>query len=88
MSSDRPRGRERPAPRWEAVATYATVYEAEIGRAVLEAGGFDAVVEPGERTGIFGPGFAGATARGVRVLVPGEQLAAARTHLAFRNEQA
>ena len=80
MSSERPAASRG----WEPVATYAAIYEAEIGRAVLEAGGFDAVVEPGERTGIFGPGFVGATARGVRVLVPGEQAAAARTYLAFR----
>lgn len=77
-------GGARPSRGWEAVVTYAGVYEAEIGRAVLEAGGFDAIVEPGERTGIFGPNFAGATAGGVRVLVPSEQAAAARTYLAFR----
>jgi hypothetical protein len=74
------------ARRWEPIATSAREYEAQIARAVLEAGGFDAVVEGGERVGIFGPGFIGATARGIRVLVPGDQLAAARTYLAFREQ--
>ena len=79
----RPRDGARPVE-WVPIATYAAEYEAEIGRAVLEAGGFVARVEGGERIGIFGPGFAGATPRGVRVLVPSDQLAAARTYLAFR----
>ena len=66
------------------IATYASAPEAEIGRAVLEAGGFAARVEGGDLTGIFGPGFSGPTPRGVRLLVPSDQLAAARTYLAFR----
>ena len=74
----RPRDPARPRE-WVPIATYAAEYEAEIGRAVL-----DARVEGGERIGIFGPGFAGATPRGVRVLVPSDQLAAAKTYLAFR----
>jgi hypothetical protein len=72
------------APRWVPIATYASAPEAEIGRAVLEAGGFAAHVEGGELTGIFGPGFSGPTPRGVRLLVPSDRLAAARTYLAFR----
>ena len=80
---ERPRDVTR-AVEWVPIATYAREYEAEIGRAVLQAGGFDARVEGGERIAIFGPGFAGATPRGVRVLVPSDQLAAARTYLAFR----
>ncbi|HEU4632008.1 MAG TPA: hypothetical protein VFS08_19820 [Gemmatimonadaceae bacterium] len=77
--------RQPPPPaRWVPIATYPAVYAAEIGRAVLEAGGFDAIVEGGEWVGIFGPGFSGPTPRGVRVLVPSDQLAAARTYLAFR----
>jgi hypothetical protein len=75
------------APRataWVPITTHGSAPEAEIGRAVLEAGGFDARVEAGELVGIFGPGFSGPTPRGVRVLVPSDQLAAARTYLAFR----
>ncbi len=83
MADRPPPGAPRPA-RWEPVATYRSLLEAEIGRAVLEAGGFDARVEGGELVGIFGSGFSGPTPRGVRVLVPGDQLEAARTYLAFR----
>ena len=57
MSDDeRPRDAARPIE-WVPIATYAREYEAEIGRAVLQAGGFDARVEGGERIAIFGPGF-------------------------------
>ncbi|HEX6631300.1 MAG TPA: hypothetical protein VF048_09425 [Gemmatimonadaceae bacterium] len=83
MSSE---GGGRPV-QWVPIATYPAVYVAEIGRAVLEAGGFDAVVEGGESVGIFGPGFSGPTPRGIRVLVPSDQLAAARTYLAFRERE-
>lgn len=86
-----PRDPREPGARaggWAPVATYGAVYEAEIGRAVLEAGGFDARVEGGEWIGIFGPGFSGTTPRGVRVLVPADQAAAARSFLAFRRAEA
>lgn len=72
---------------WVPIATYPALYVAEIGRAVLQAGGFDAVVEGGESVGIFGPGFSGPTPRGIRVLVPSDQLAAAKTYLAFRERE-
>lgn len=90
MGDERARGDDaqeeprRASVQWVPIATHGAVYAAEIGRAVLEAGGFDAVVQGGEWVGIFGPGFQGATPRGVTVLVPSHQLAAAQTYLAFR----
>ena len=75
------------SPRWVAVATYRSGWEAEIGRAVLQAGGFDAVVQGGDGVGIFGLAFQGSTPRGVTVVVPSHQLAAARTYLAFREAE-
>ena len=76
--------RRREPVRWVAIATYGSGWEAEIGRAVLQAGGFDAVVQGGEWVGIFGLSFQGSTPRGVTVAVPSHQLEAARTYLAFR----
>ena len=73
---------------WVAAATYAAVYEAEIARAVPEAAGFTARVGGGAWVGIFGAGFQGSTPHGVSVLVPSDQVAAARTHLALRAEGA
>ena len=49
---------------------------AEVQR--LEAEGVLAVARANDVTGIFGPGFGGATARGVDVLVPSDAAVAAR----------
>lgn len=85
MRERRPPAPRGPEPvRWVAIATYRSALEAEIGRAVLQAGGFDAVVQGGEWVGIFGLSFQGWAPRGVTVVVPSPQLAAARSYLAFR----
>jgi hypothetical protein len=64
--------------RWISVATYAAGVEADFAVARLEAAGIVAVARGNDITGIFGPGFGGATARGVDVLVPTDAVAAAR----------
>ena len=69
--SDRERG-------WVAVARYAAGYEADIAIARLDAAGIVAVRQGNDMVGLFGPGFEGATARGVDVLVPGENAEEAR----------
>jgi hypothetical protein len=48
----------------------------------LKSAGIEAVSRGVDITGIFGPGFQGATARGVDVLVPQDRLAEARELLA------
>jgi hypothetical protein len=67
---------------WVTVATYGAVYEADLAVARLEAAGLLAVSRGNDITGIFGPGFGGATARGVAVLVPSDAVDAAREILA------
>jgi hypothetical protein len=64
--------------RWVPVATYAAGVEADFAVARLEAAGIVAVARGNDITGIFGPGFGGATARGVDVLVPTDAVDAAR----------
>lgn len=60
--------------RWVPVATYGMVYEADFARATLESAGIPAHVQGGEHIGVFGPGWAGPTHRGVTLLVPSECL--------------
>lgn len=66
---------------WRAVATYASGFEADFAIAQLEAAEIPAVRNNNDTVGIFGPGFQGATSRGVTVLVPAAALADARATL-------
>jgi hypothetical protein len=66
---------------WVTVATYGAVYQAEIAAALLESAGIPAQIR-GERTGIFGPGWAGMAIGGVEVRVPAPDLDEAREVLA------
>jgi hypothetical protein len=68
--------------RWVTAATYASGIEADLAVAALAARGVPAWARSNDTVGIFGPGFAGATARGVDVLVPAASLGVARTALA------
>ena len=67
---------------WTTIATFAAGFEAELAVARLESAGIVAVARGNDITGIFGPGFGGATARGVDVLVPSDAVDAAREILA------
>lgn len=69
------------AVEWVSVATYAAGFEADLAVARLEAEGILAVARSNDITGIFGPGFGGATSRGVDVLVPSDAVDAARALL-------
>lgn len=60
------------------LANFATALEADIFVERLKSAGIMAVSRGVDITGIFGPGFQGATARGVDVLVPEEEADAAR----------
>ena len=64
------------------LTNFATALEADIFVEQLKSAGIAAVSRGVDITGIFGPGFQGATARGVDVLVPEEQADEARDFLA------
>lgn len=64
--------------RWVPVATFSAGVEADFAVARLEAAGILAVARGNDIAGIFGPGFGGATARGVDVLVLTDAVDAAR----------
>lgn len=66
---------------WVSVARFAAGFEADLAVARLEAEGILAVTRSNDITGIFGPGFGGATSRGVDVLVPSDAVDAARALL-------
>ena len=62
---------------WVLLKDYASQMDADLDLATLEAQKIPVMVK-GPEIGIFGPGFAGATSRGVEVYVPGDALGAAR----------
>ena len=63
---------------WRVLATYASGFEADLAMAQLETANIPAVRDNNDTVGIFGPGFQGATARGVTVRVPAIALYDAR----------
>jgi hypothetical protein len=73
---------------WADVATFSSGFEADLAIAKLEAGGIQAVRDSNDTVGIFGPGFQGATARGVTVRVPAESLDEARAALTPTDDSA
>ena len=62
---------------WEAVITYTTTFEADIGRAALEQAGIPVLVK-GADVGMFGGAFSGPTAHGVTLYVPADRAEDAR----------
>ena len=66
---------------WRVLATYASGLEADIALALLEAAEIPAIRDNNDTVGIFGPGFQGASARGITVRVPAVELEAAREAL-------
>ena len=64
---------------WCVLANYASGFEADLALALLEAAEIPAVRDSNDTVGIFGPGFQGATAKGVTVRVPASALEDART---------
>lgn len=67
---------------WVAVATYGAGYEADIAIARLDAAGITAIRRGNDLVGLFGPSFEGRSARGIEVLVPSDEVDAAREVLA------
>ncbi len=66
---------------WVSIARYAAGFEADLAVARLESDGILAIARSNDIVGIFGPGFGGATSRGVDVLVPSDAVDAARALL-------
>ncbi len=74
---DRPGELNQPSqegdpPKWERVAVFAAALEADLARQILEAEDIPVAILQ-DQTGIFGPGFAGASPLGVTVLVPADR---------------
>lgn len=63
------------------VATFGAMHEADLAKGRLEASGIPCRIDRRGAVGIFGPGFAGDTVRGVAILVPGTKLDEARMAL-------
>lgn len=67
--------------RWAKAASFKARYEAEFALQQLEAEEIP-VALMGDATGIFGPGYMGATPRGVKLLVPSDRVEEARELIA------
>jgi Putative prokaryotic signal transducing protein len=74
------------ASAWVKLATYSSALEADVVVSRLEAAEIPAVSRGNDIVGIFGPGFQGATAKGVDVLVPAAALDDARELLELDEE--
>jgi len=72
---------------WTKLATYASALEADVVVSRLEAAEIPAISRGNDIVGIFGPGFQGATAKGVDVLVPAAAVEDARELLELDNEE-
>ena len=68
-------------PQWTPVAEFTAMFEAELAASRLESAGIKSRINQDENAGVFGPGFAGASVRGVQLLVPNAEIAAAREAL-------
>jgi hypothetical protein len=64
---------------WAVLATYASGFDADVAMAQLETAGIPAIRDNNDTVGIFGPGFQGATSRGVTIRVPAGALEDARS---------
>ena len=63
--------------RWELLATFASGFEADQARAILEAAEILVMVK-GPQMGLFGAGFQGIMGAGVELLVPAPEVERAR----------
>lgn len=66
---------------WVKLTTYSSALDADVAVSQLEAADIPALARGNDIVGLFGPGFQGATARGVDVLVPEAALEDARAVL-------
>jgi len=68
-------------PHWIPIAEFTAMFEAEFAASRLESAGIDSRINQQENAGVFGPGFAGASVRGVQLLVHPAELETAREAL-------
>ncbi|UCD23010.1 MAG: DUF2007 domain-containing protein [Gemmatimonadota bacterium] len=66
---------------WKVIATYNSLMEAEIAAGRLDHVGIPRRIDQRGGVGLFGPGHGGSTVRGIALLVPDEQIEAAREAL-------
>ena len=66
---------------WVSVAEFGTLAEAELAAGRLESDGIPCRIDQQGAVGIFGPGHAGTSVRGIRLEVPSSSLAEARKAL-------
>ena len=71
---------------WVALAEYGAVYEAELAAGRLDSVGILSRIDRGGAVGIFGPGHAGASVRGVTLYVPADSVSSAREALDVEDE--
>ena len=63
---------------WVTVATFQSLPAAELASGRLEADDIPAIIDQRDNLGIFGPGHAGGTVRGIALMVPEDRAAEAR----------
>lgn len=71
---------------WVVLAEFGATYEAEIAAGRLESVGIVSRIDSGGAVGLFGPGHAGASVRGVTLYVPADRLDEAREALDLEDE--
>jgi len=71
---------------WVLLANFASGLEADVAVEQLRGAGIPAEARGNDIVGIFGPGFQGATARGVDVLVPDTMIDSARDLLGLEDD--
>lgn len=64
--------------RWERIASYGALYEAEMAKGRLDSAGIPSRIDQRGGVGIFGPGHQGMSVRGIALLVPRDRVAEAR----------
>lgn len=63
---------------WITIATFESLPAAELAAGRLDADDIPSMIDQRDNLGIFGPGHAGATVRGIALLVPEPRAAEAR----------
>jgi hypothetical protein len=63
---------------WRVLVTYASGFEADLALAQLESADIPAIRDNNDTVGLFGPGFQGASARGITIRVPSAELETAQ----------
>ena len=72
---------------WSVLATYASGFEADLVLAQLESADIPAIRDNNDTVGLFGPGFQGASARGITIRVPTADLDDARELLGLSDPE-